>query len=197
MSQRTQTLFRLAVVVGLLILAARCFAQPTRAVQAANAKRVLAWSATQLGVRELTGRNDGPQVEAYLKVTGNRKGDSWCGAYQAAAQKACRLPFPNGAGGSYNWFKLPSRTYYVRGVRGSTDSLKAGHNVGFYYVNLKRVGHIARLVAPGRAVRKGRPARVWYTNEGNTGTGGGRDGAGVHQLTRTPSEFYAASNWLY
>ncbi|RZK94971.1 MAG: hypothetical protein EOO62_30320, partial [Hymenobacter sp.] len=47
-------------------------AQPTRAVQAANATRTLAWSATQLGVREATGHNDGPQVEAYLRVTGNR-----------------------------------------------------------------------------------------------------------------------------
>lgn len=167
-------------------------------MQAANAKRVLAWHASQLGVRELTGRNDGPEVEAYLKVTGNRKGDSWCGAYQAAGQKACKLPFPAGAGGSYNWFKLTSpRTLYVVGLRGSVDSLKAGYHVGFYYSNLKRIGHIARLVAPGRAVRKGRPARVWYTNEGNTGTGGGREGAGVHLLTRTPSEFHSASDWLY
>lgn len=185
----------------LLLLAISCqllaIAQSSRAHQAANASCVLQWSATQLGVREATGNNDGPQVEAYLRVSGNHRGDAWCGAYQAAGQKTCGLPFPAGAGGARNWAKDPKRTYYVRGLRGSVDSLKPGHQVMFYYSNLGRIGHIGRAVQPGRAVRKGRPARVWYTNEGNTGTGGGREGAGVHLLTRLPTEFYAAANWLY
>lgn len=158
---------------------------------------MLEWSTRQLSVRELTGRNDGPQVEAWLKLTGNRKGDPWCGAYQAGGQKACGLPMPKGAGGSYNWFTLPARTYYVRGQRGSLDNLKPGHQVGFYYANLGRVGHIGRLVSAGRPIRKGRAVRGWYCNEGNTGTGGGRDGAGVYLLFRTSTEIYAAANWLY
>lgn len=186
------------IVWLLLLLASQCHAQPTRAVQAANGARTVAWSATQLGVREATGHNDGPEVEAYLRVSGNRRGDAWCGAYQAAGQKACRLPFPAGAGGARNWTQPTSkRTYYIRGTRGSLDSLKPGHQVTFYYANLGRVGHVGRLIAPTRAVRKGRPARGWYTNEGNTGTGGGREGAGVHQLFRPSTEFYAAANWLY
>lgn len=185
------------LVWAFLLLASRCHAQPTRAVQAANGARTLVWSATQLGVREATGRNDGPEVEAFLRVSGNRKGDPWCGAYQAAGQKACRLPFPAGAGGARNWAKDPKRTYYVRGLRGSVDSLKPGHQVMFYYVNLGRIGHIGRAVSPTRAVRRGRPARGWYCNEGNTGTGGGREGAGVHLLFRPATEIYAAANWLY
>jgi hypothetical protein len=166
-------------------------------VQAQRGAKVVAWSAKQLGVRELTGRNDGPQVEAWLRLTGNRKGDAWCGAYQAGGQKACGLPYPPGAGGSYNWFKLPARTYYVRGLRGSVDSLRAGHQVGFYYANLGRIGHIGRAIMPGRATRKGRPARGWYCNEGNTGVGGGREGAGVHLLFRSATDIHAAANWLY
>jgi len=173
-------------------------AQPSRATQAASAKRVLDWSTKQLGVRELTGNNDGPEIDAWNRALGIPLRSYWCGSYQAAGQRACKLPYPAAAGGARYW-TVPSnpRTYYIAGVRGSLDSLKPGHQVTFYYRNLGRVGHVARLVAAGRAVRKGRPARVWYTNEGNTGTGGGRDGAGVHQLTRLPSEFYAAANWLY
>ena len=149
---------------------------------------MLAWSAQQLGVREATGRNDGRQVEAFQRVTGNRRGDAWCGSYQAAGQQQCRLPFPKGAGGSYNWFTDAKRTYYVRGRRGTSALIQPGHQVGFYYPSLKRVAHI------GRAVQKTRTG--WYCNEGNTGSGGGRDGAGVHVLLRASWEIYAAANWL-
>lgn len=181
-----------------LLVSLQVHAQASRAVQATNAKKVLAWSNAHLNVREATGRNDGPEVEAFLRVTGNRKGDPWCGAYQAAGNKACGLPIPAGAGGARNW-TLPGnrRTYYIRGQRGSLDSLKPGHQITFYYANLGRVGHVGRLMQPTRSIRRGRPARGWYTNEGNTGTGGGREGAGVKQLFRSSTDFYAAANWLY
>jgi hypothetical protein len=156
---------------------------------------VLAWSSSKLTVREATGRNDGPEIESWQKLTGNSRGDAWCGSYQAGGQKACGLKFPAGAGGSYNWFKDARRTYYIKGVRGSLDSIRPGHQVGFYYANLKRIGHIARTVTPSRVPRRGN-VRGWYTNEGNTGTGGGRDGAGVHLLLRASWEFHAAANWL-
>jgi hypothetical protein len=169
----------------------------SHAQQRANGARFLVWSASKLKVRELTGRNDGVEVEAFLKVTGNRKGDAWCGAFQAAGQKACALPFPAGAGGSYNWFKDKGRTYYVRNLRGSIDSVQPTHKVGFYYANLGRIGHIGLVVAAGRAVRKGRPARGFTIRAGNTGTGGGRDGAGVHDIFYASTDLYAVSNWNY
>jgi len=36
--------------------------------------------ATQLNIRELTGKNDGPQVEAFLRSVDRKKGDAWCAA---------------------------------------------------------------------------------------------------------------------
>jgi len=36
---------------------------------------------SQIGVREATGRNDGPQVEAYLHTTGLPPGHPWCAAF--------------------------------------------------------------------------------------------------------------------
>ena len=147
-------------------------------------------------MREATGRNDGPEIDAWNKALGIPLRSFWCGSFQAALQRECRLPSPPGAGGSYNWFKPASaRTYYIRGQRGAVDSIRPGHVVGFYYANLKRIGHIGRAVAPTRQTRRG--GRGWTTSEGNTGSGGGRDGAGVHYLTRASWEFYAGANWLY
>jgi len=162
----------------------------------ANANCLLKWSYTQLDVRELTGRNDGLAVEAYLRITGNRKGDSWCGAFQAAGNKACGRPFPAGAGGSYNWFLLKSpKTFYVAGVRGSVDWIQLGDRVGFYYSNLGRIGHIGHVVREAGRVRRGRPARGYIVRAGNTGSGGGRDGAGVHDYFYSASDIHAASRW--
>ncbi len=151
---------------------------------------MLGWLDSQLHVREATGRNDGAEVEAYQRVTGNSRGAEWCGSYQAAANQHCGLPFPAAAGAARYWFRPESpRTYFIRALRGSTDAIEPGHKVGFYYGYLGRIGHIGCVVA--------RTRNGFVTNEGNTGRGGGRTGAGVHRLTRSKGEIYAASNWLY
>lgn len=41
---------------------------------------------TQLHVRELTGRNDGPEVEKYLKSVGLGKGYAWCMAFSISTR---------------------------------------------------------------------------------------------------------------
>lgn len=187
--------------IGLpLLLIAHSFgsaAQPSRAVQARNAARLVAVASARTGIREATGNNDGPAIDAMLRLVGSPLRSPWCGAEQAWQQQLCGLPFPKGAGGSYNWALDAKRTYFLQGVRGSVDSLQAGHQVMFYYPHLRRIGHIGRAVAAGRSIRKGRPARGWWCIEGNTGTSGSRDGAGVHRLFRLSSEFYATANWTY
>ncbi|GAA3940269.1 hypothetical protein GCM10022406_25380 [Hymenobacter algoricola] len=155
------------------------------------------WSAAHLYVREATGRNDGPLIDTWARANGVPLRSPWCGLTQWAGQKACGLPVPKGAAGSYNWFLDPKRTYYVRGKRGSVDSLRAGHQVGFYYANLGRIGHIGRGIVAGRTIRKGRPVRGWYVNAGNTGAGGGRDGAGIRLVYYALPDFYACANWLW
>ncbi|WP_216726079.1 hypothetical protein [Hymenobacter siberiensis] len=188
-----------AVLLALLgLLTAAAPAPPSRAVQRANAARVLAWSQRQLGVREATGRNDGPMMDAWLRLVGSPRFSPWCGAYQGAGQQASALPMPAGAGAARSW-TLPqsARTYYLRGLRGSVDSLQPGHQVTFYYPNLGRIGHVGRALSPTRALLRGRPARGWVVNEGNTGSGGGREGAGVHNITHAASDIYGAANWLY
>jgi len=148
-------------------------------------------------VRERTGRNDGPEIDAWNRALGVPLGSYWCGSYQAGIQRLCGLPVPNGAAGSYNWFKNAGRTYYIRDRRGTLDSLRVGHVVGFYYTNLGRIGHIGRAVALGKPLRAGRPPRGYYVNAGNTGSGGGRDGGGVRVVYYPAYSIYAGANWLY
>lgn len=159
---------------------------------------VLAFSRKYAHVREATGNNDGWQVEQWQRQGGGRPGkDPWCGFYELARQWECDLPFPAGAGGSYNWFRLTSkRTGFVRGVRGSIDSLRVGYKVGIYYKHLGRIGHIGTNIAAGRSIRDGRPPRGYYIDSGNTGRGGGRDGAGVHVIYYTSPSIGAWANWL-
>ena len=147
---------------------------------------MLQWLDSQLRVRE-HGYNRGPEVEAYQRVTGNSPGSEWCGSYQAAGNRHCGLPIPAGAGGARNWFKPDNpRTFFLRGTRGSVDDIQPGHKVGFYHPAAGRIGHT------GCAIERTRNGFI--TNEGNTGSG---TRAGVHRLTRSRCEIYAASNWLY
>lgn len=197
MKQWQQNLFRLVVAVGLLIAAIRAYGQPSRAIQATNGNCTATWAYTQLYVREATGNNDGPEVERYQRVTGNHRGEAWCGSFQAACQQACGLPWPASAGGARFWF-LPTnrRTFFLRGQRGTLDSLKVGDKVGFIY-SAGRVGHIGLAVAAKRAVRRGRPARGFIIRAGNTGSGGGREGAGVRDVFYSAADIATASNWNY
>jgi hypothetical protein len=42
---------------------------------------IIAIAQKQLGIREATGNNDGPQVEAYLATVGLKKGELWCAVF--------------------------------------------------------------------------------------------------------------------
>ncbi|MDB5270872.1 MAG: hypothetical protein JWP58_3912 [Hymenobacter sp.] len=156
-------------------------------MQQANAACLLDWQQAQANLREATGHNDGAGVLALVRAGGGRPGDEWCGFFQRAAQVHCQLPYPAGAGGSYNWFLVNNpRTFYLRGQRGSVGDIQPGHKVGFYNPAKGRISHIGSVRATTR--------NGFVTDEGNTGTG---RNAGVHRLSRGKGEIYAGANWLY
>ncbi len=138
-----------------------------------------------LGVREATGRNDGPAVAAFIRAGGGAAQAEWCGFLQRAVQVHCGLPYPAGAGGSYNWF-LPAspRTVFIRGQRGAVEQVRVGYKVGFYNPARGRIAHIASV----RAVTR----HGFVTDDGNWGSG---RNAGVHRVSRGRGEIYAGANW--
>lgn len=176
----------------LVVLPTEAQAQPRP-----GAACLLATSAARLVVREKTGHNDGPEVELAQRLAGARVGvDAWCGCERNLWNVRCGRPCPAWPAAAKNW-TLPAsaRTFFIRGRRGSLDSVKVVDTVTFFYANLGRVGHVGMVVEVGRPVRAGRPPRTYRVRAGNTGSGGGRDGAGVHDVTYSAESLYAASTW--
>lgn len=78
---------------------------------------VVALMASQVGVKEATGKNDGVEVEQYLKAVGLGKGFAWCQAFvfwafhKASVKLGIPNPAPKTAGVLDNWNK--SKQYQV------------------------------------------------------------------------------------
>jgi hypothetical protein len=82
----------------------------------------------EIGVRELTGHNDGPKVEAYLSTVKLKKGEPWCAAFVSWAYAKAGFPKPR-SGWSPDLF--PSS----RLVR----SALPGDVIGIYFPELGRI----------------------------------------------------------
>jgi hypothetical protein len=139
----------------------------------------LAFAATQLDVREQPpGSNRGPQVEEYLRSTGNAPGDPWCAAFvyfcfQRAARELRRTnPVVKTGGVLDHWQRARAR-----GV-GTITAAEAHMHEGrvrpgqiFVIETGGGFGHtgLIEAVVAGKLV----------TIEGNTNDGGMREGIGV------------------
>lgn len=140
----------------------------------------------EIGVME-SGYNAGPRVNQYLRATGNRPGEYWCGAFIGFIYRLCGLPIPAGAGAARSWFPAASpQTFFIKGSRGNIDAAQPGDLLALYYVNLGRIGHILAL--------EKQLDNAVITIEGNTGPDGGRNGDGVYRKRRMKRGIYAAAN---
>jgi hypothetical protein len=170
---------------------------PSQAVQAKRAQLTIDWLTGRLWVREATGRNDGLAVAEIIRAGGGvpAQRPEWCGFTQAADQRANGLPIPARGmqGAARAWFEPGSpRTYFLAGRRGSLDSIKPGHMLGFDYG--RGIHHIARDKEVTPPLRKGRPPRGFWSIAGNEGRG---TKAGVHLTYYPAANIAGASNWLY
>lgn len=134
----------------------------------------------QVGVREATGRNDGPQVEAYLRSVGLAKGNPWCMAlhYWAFAQVTTKPPIRRSGLVRAVWNDAVVRSR-VEGARdwissASLDWTRDGDLIVWGFLT-STSGHVERQIQRGRA--------GWVvTVAGNTSSGDSgsqRDGDGV------------------
>jgi hypothetical protein len=136
-------------------------------------------------------------AELAQRLAGARVGiDPWCGCERYLWNVRCGRPSPKLPAAARNWSRATDKqTFYIRNQRGVLDSVKVTDTVTFFYANLGRVGHVGMVVERGRPLRAGRPPRDYRVRAGNTGSGGGRDGAGVHDVTYAAGSLYAASTW--
>ncbi len=140
---------------------------------------------SQIGVREATGKNDGIDVEKYLKSVSQTKGAPWCAAFVNWTLKHCYADYANSAW-SPSWFPK-SRIIYQSGK--VIEKPKEGDVFGIYFANLKRIAHVG-------FVDKWDDSETVITVEGNTNGQGSREGNGVYRKRRLKSQIYVVSKWI-
>ncbi len=143
-----------------------------------------------LGVREKTGKNDGPEVESFLASVGLGKGYAWCGAFLNKCFQTCSADTPKSAAWSPAWFP-DSKIIFRHADLYSGKVYKnpqPGDVIGLYYPRLKRVGHVGAVIEWG--------AKTVRTIEGNTSGGGSREGDGVYYMVRPVQTIHAVADWI-
>jgi hypothetical protein len=131
----------------------------------------------ELGVRELTGNNDGERVEAYLASAGLKKGQPWCAAYISWVY--ARMGYGKPRSG---W--CPDLFPSSRLAR----SALPGNVLGIYFSQYKRIAHVGLIVQ-----QKGN----WVTSvEGNTNVTGSREGDGVYKKIRHIRTIRSIADWI-
>lgn len=145
---------------------------------------VVAAAAADVGVREATGRNDGPAVDRYLAHVGLGKGYAWCAAFVSYHLDGCGVKNPRSA-----WspaFATASDRVWT--PRKASRSPLPGDVFSIYYASLKRVGHVGLVVSvDGRYIN---------TVEGNTSGPGSREGDGVYARRRELSKIHAVTSYI-
>lgn len=119
----------------------------------------------ELGVRELTGHNDGPRVEAYLQHVGLKKGYAWCAAFVSWTHGQAGYAKPKSAW-SPDLFPASKRCL----------AAQPAAVLGIYFPALKRIAHVGLVTG----IR-----HDWVESvEGNTNAAGSREGDGVYRRLR-------------
>jgi hypothetical protein len=136
-----------------------------------------------IGVRELTGNNDGPQVKQYLGAVGLPEGYAWCAAFVAYCHMQHNIPYPVKAPAwSPAWFPaariIPS------------EKARTADVFGLYYPRLNRIGHVGFLDEDWD-----NGSGTILTVEGNTNGEGSREGDGVYRKRRSKKQIQKVSRW--
>jgi hypothetical protein len=138
-----------------------------------------------IGITELTGRNDGPEIAAMLAVCGIGEGNPWCAAKIAKGLIMVGKTPPNACAWSPSYF--PDNKIVWR--KGEVKLIPEGAIFGLWFNNMNRIAHVG--------VVKKDTGRGWIiTMEGNTNADGSRDGNMAAVRMRRKSQIHIASDWL-
>lgn len=123
-----------------------------------------------VGIREKTGKNDGVEVERFLKSVGRKAGDSWCAAFVSYCLNVTNHPFPVRSGLSRAF--VTKQSIYATKVLQGQNEVACG-DLAIWQNGNTISGHIAIVVIADKT--------KFITIEGNTSSGKGKqyDGDGV------------------
>lgn len=142
---------------------------------------------SQIGVRELTGHNDGKQVETYLKYVGLNKGQPWCASFVCWCLGQSGVVNPRSGGCAY--LLEHGQLLYKRGKQVGARPPTTADVFFIWFSELGRVAHTGYI-------------DKWQGNwvetvEGNTNGAGSREGDGVYRKRRLKRQIYAVANYIH
>lgn len=141
----------------------------------------------EIGVRELSGKNDGERVEMYLASVGHKKGAPWCAAFVSWVFQKAKVSAVKSAW-SPAWFP-GEKTIYIR-ARSENKIPERADVFGLWFQNLNRVAHVG-FVDDWQTTTS-----FVMTVEGNTNDAGSREGDGVYRKRRLKNQIYKVSRWF-
>lgn len=140
---------------------------------------------SQIGVKEATGHNDGPEVEIYLRAVNQAPGAPWCAAFVSWSYTINGVSNPKSAWAP-TYFPT-SKVIYARD--GQMTALPQKADVfGIYFANQGRIAHMGFIHVWG--------SRIVTTVEGNTNDQGSREGTRVAMKRRPTRTIYKVSRYI-
>jgi hypothetical protein len=145
---------------------------------------------SQIGVRELTGRNDGQRVETYLSYVWLKRGQPWCAAFVSWTFGQNSIKYARSGGcvalmeQGITIYKPSSPAVGKKGY----GTPQAADVFFIYFPEKKRVAHTGFVHIWGET--------YVTTVEGNTNEAGSREGDGVYRKRRLKRQIYAASTYI-
>ena len=139
----------------------------------------------EIGVRELTGKNDGIDVEQYLSSVNLKQGAAWCAAFVSWCFIRAEINAVK-SGWCPNWFQI--NVIYTRGENNNKVPKKADV-FGIYFHEKERIAHVGFIDEWGEG-------SFCITVEGNTNDAGSREGDGVYRKRRLKNQIYKVSRWV-
>lgn len=140
---------------------------------------------SQIGVRELSGKNDGKDVEKYLRSVGLGKGYAWCSAFVHWSLEQTKTP--NTINGYSPTAHNKNNIVYFQ--RKSLKPVQAGDVFTLWFASLGRIAHTGFL---DRKIN----SSIFETIEGNTNEAGSREGDGVYRKRRSFNSTYSITRWV-
>ena len=150
-----------------------------------------------VGITEKTGKNDGPEIERWLRCVGRKKGDAYCTAFCSTMFFDLNIPAPI-TGWSPSMFS--GNVIYKRsGTWKKGYVLPVGSVFGFYYPEKGRVAHTGLIEFSGWEKSMTIQANTSFTGAVQTDddlTEAVREGQGVARKWVKNQMFYIVSDYI-
>lgn len=140
----------------------------------------------EIGVRELTGNNDGKRVEEYLAISNLGKGYAWCASFVSWTFAQAGFEEPNTPWSPALFPK--NRIIWPQKAHTGMVKPRKGDVFGIWFPRLERIAHAGFVDEWGQA--------FIITVEGNTNETGSAEGDGVYRKRRPIGSIHKVANWV-